>query len=81
MAQAVLTDLLLTGAVSAIFAQKMQPVTKGVTENGQHQPKDSTSVMQKRLAELKQKLNLKPSQQLAWEIFSNGLTVQIATFS
>ena len=54
----------------------MHPATKKGAEAAQSLSKDLVAATQTRLAELKQKLNTKPTQQAAWETFSNALVAQ-----
>lgn len=74
-----LSGLFMAGAGSYAMAQDTHtahPATQGSAEGQHSQSKDPVAATQKRLAELKQKLNLKPSQQAAWEKFSNAMTAQ-----
>ncbi|WP_161539884.1 Spy/CpxP family protein refolding chaperone [Glaciimonas sp. PCH181] len=71
-----LSGLFLAGAGVTAFAQGTQPATNSAAQSV-HPQKDPTAATQKRLAELKQKLNLKPAQESAWETFSSSLTAQV----
>lgn len=73
------SGMLMAGVSSYTIAQNMQPMHKGSTEAAQSLSTDPVAATQKRLAELKQTLNLKPTQQAAWETFSNALVAQAKT--
>lgn len=70
------SGLLMAGVGSYTIAQETHPPTQSGAEAPHSNSMDPVAATQKRLAELKQKLNLKPSQQAAWETFSNALTAQ-----
>jgi len=63
--------LLTAGACSPAIAQNTLAKTNETTV-----VKDSEGAIQKRLADLKQQLNLKSNQQTPWETFSNALMTQ-----
>jgi DNA helicase IV len=75
-AACLVSSFLMIGVGSNAIAQETHPPTQGGAEARHGHSKDPVAAAQKRLAELKQKLNLKPSQQAAWETFSNALTAQ-----
>lgn len=66
----------MAGIASYSVAQEMHPMLKAAADGTHDESKNQLITTQKRLAELKQKLNLKPSQQAGWETFSNALTAQ-----
>lgn len=70
-----LSGFLITGTASYAVAQGTQPTVNGAKGNA-HSQQEPVPATQKRLTELKQKLNLKPSQQTAWDTFSSGLAAQ-----
>lgn len=70
------SGLLMAGVGSYSIAQETHPAARGGAEAPYSHSKDPIVATQKRLAELKQKLNLKPTQQTAWETFSNALITQ-----
>jgi periplasmic protein CpxP/Spy len=73
------SGLFMAGAGSYAMAQETHaahPAAQGSAEGAHSQSKDPVVATQKRLAELKQKLNLKSSQQAAWDTFSNAITAQ-----
>ncbi len=67
---------LMAGAAAGTMAQDMRPGAHGEAEAARGHAVDPVLATQKRLAELRQKLNLKPNQHEAWERFSNALTAQ-----
>ncbi|MFC3106718.1 Spy/CpxP family protein refolding chaperone [Undibacterium arcticum] len=75
-AACLVSGLLMAGVGSYTLAQESHPATKVGAEASQSHSKDPVVATQKRLAELKQKLNLKPTQLAAWETFSNALIAQ-----
>lgn len=77
MKNSLVTACLVSGLmfVGAAYAASpgTQPPLNGANASQQQDPVPAT---QKRLAELKQKLNLKPAQQAAWVTFSSDLAAQ-----
>ena len=79
------SGLLIVGVNSQANAQEMHQQKQGGAESmHDHQSmhehwKDPVAATQERLADLKQKLNLKPGQQAAWETFSNAMTARAKT--
>ena len=76
LAVCLVSGLFMAGVGSYTVAQETQPAAQGNAKGPHGQSRDPVVAAQKRLAELKQKLNLKPSQQAAWETFSNALIAQ-----
>ncbi|MDY7548083.1 Spy/CpxP family protein refolding chaperone [Glaciimonas sp. Gout2] len=70
-----LSGLLIAGTASYAVEQGTQPAVNG-TKGSARSQQDAVPATQKRLTELKQKLNLKSSQQTAWDTFSSGLAAQ-----
>jgi len=70
------SGLLMAGAGVQAIAQDMHAKTHDTVEETRGTAKDPVAGTQKRLADLKQKLNLKSTQQAAWDTFSNALIAQ-----
>lgn len=70
-----IAGLMFTGMTSYAAAPATQPPLTGI-KGSASQEKDPVPATQKRLAEMKQKLNLKPAQQAAWNTFSGDLAAQ-----
>ncbi|QRX82097.1 Spy/CpxP family protein refolding chaperone [Glaciimonas sp. PAMC28666] len=68
-----MSGLMFVGAASYAASPGTQPPLNAANASQQQDPVPAT---QKRLAELKQKLNLKPAQQAAWVTFSSDLAAQ-----
>ena len=71
-----ISGLMFGAAASYAAAPATQSTINSANASQQHDPVPAT---QKRLAELKQKLNLKPAQQPAWDTFSRDLAAQAAS--
>ncbi len=68
-----LSGLLMTGIGSYATAQDAPRAMHEGAEASRGHSYDPVAATQKRLAEMRQKLNLKPTQHAAWETFSNAL--------
>lgn len=71
-----ISGFMIAGVEAPAMAQGTHPAKQGATEDQHTRSMDRAAATQKRLADLKQKLNLKPTQQSAWDTFSAAFTAQ-----
>lgn len=67
------SGLVMAGAGSYSLAQDARPATQQRMEGPRGHAMDPVAATQRHLDKLKQKLDLKPNQQAAWETFSKAL--------